>query len=234
MDRLNPLIFFFVIWVVWKVAKPILDKYLQDVQGQLKEQQKGTQPPGDVTHSRTVTTRPATSGETESWELGQPAPGEEGDNELERWFQEALERKRQIGGAPSARQASPPPPPIPMREPECAEPFPPPRPARQQREASPREAQRQAEHRVERNREVRVEKKRVVVPREPAMAEPGPKHAKRPGQGKGARQRVRQEPAVARLAGIGKWDMHDIRKGIILAEILGAPKALREIDSHII
>jgi hypothetical protein len=227
---MDKLIFFFVIWVIWKVGKPILDKYLQDVQGQLKEQQKGTQPPVDVTHSRTVTTRPATSGETESWELGQPAPGEEGGDELEQWFQEALERKRQIAGAPSARQASPPPPPISVREPECAEPFPPPRPARQQREASPREAQRRVEPRVERH----WESQRVVVPREPAMAEPGPKRAKHPGQGKGARQRVRQGPAVARLAGIGRLDMHAIRKGIIIAEILGPPKALREIDSHII
>lgn len=230
---MNKLIFFFVIWVIWKVGKPILDKYLQDVQGQLKEQQKRTQPPGDVTPSQTITTRPATSGETESWELGQPVPGEEGGDDLEHWFQEALERKRQIGSAPATREA-PPPSPIPVQERERAEPFPPPRPARQQREAYPREAQRQAEPRVKRRREVRVEKKRVVVPREPAMTEPASKRAKRPGQKKVARRRVRQEPAAERLAGIGRLDMHDVRKGIIIAEILGAPKALREIDSHTI
>jgi hypothetical protein len=227
------LIIFFILWGVWKVAKPALDKYLQDVQGQLKEQQEKTRPPGEVTPSQTVTTRPATSGETESWELGQPVPGEEGGDDLEHWFQEALERKRQIGSAPATREA-PPPPPVPVQEPERAEPFPPPRPARQQRAAYPREAQRQVGSRAERHREVRVEKKRVVVPREPAAQQPKPKRAQHPGQKKVARRRVRQEPAVARLAGIGRLDMHDVRKGIIIAEILGAPKALREIDSHTI
>jgi len=231
---MDKLIFFFIIWVIWKVGKPILDKYLQDVQGQLKEQQEKTRPPGEVTHTRTVTTRPETSGETESWELGQAVPGEKSGDELEQWFQEALERKRQIGGAPATREA-PPPPPIPMQEPERAEPFPPPRPARQQQAAYPREAQRRAEPRVERHREVRVAKKRAVVSREPAAAAPKPKRTKPPAQRKVARRRVRQEPTVARLAGIGRLDMRDVRKGIIIAEILGAPKALREeIGSHTI
>jgi hypothetical protein len=33
---------------------------------------------------------------------------------------------------------------------------------------------------------------------------------------------------------LGKLDLIDVRRGIVIAEILGPPKALGNIDSHVI
>jgi hypothetical protein len=182
-------------------------------------------------------------------------------SDLQSLFEQAKERKREIEGGPPrpqpqvSRSSRPR-----MAEPRTARPEPEPdawipaAPAEPEPDpwipSSPPEPRREA------RREARVERKRVAHPREPAresaresarertreraVAEPTKKRREKTAAApkpKRRRERARR-PVRTGLPGtiplIGRLDKSDIRRGIIIAEILGQPKALRDIDTHVI
>ncbi len=195
--------------------------------------------PDAARRSPTVPRRPvsaASSRQPNKWQPGQPVPGKQED-ELEKWYREALERKRQLSEA-----AAPPPPPAGERMPlQPARPRPAqPRPT-QSRVLQPHPPQRRVEARVEHRRQVHVERRRVAHPREPVAHEPARRHREAPAATpkphefmRMPKRETRQRRGLAELVGAGEWDMNDIRRGIIIAELLGSPKALGDIDSHVI
>ena len=233
MNKIIFTIFFF--WILWKVLKSVLE----EIQKRMEEQgpvereslsEEAWQQRQEQVRAGRPATRPSTpTEEAREWRQGEPIPGEQ-ETELERWFREALEQKRRV------EDATGPPPPVRERVPsEPARPK-----AKQPRAARPREARSQAsarrvEPRAEQRRETRVEPRRVVHPRGPAVPEPEAKLREAPPAAPGRRKRAAgRKPAFAELAGVADLDLHDIRRGIILAEILGPPKGLGDIDSHVI
>ena len=217
---------FFMFWVGWQLFKPVMEGLSKRMEELAKSQQRGPTtfaegrphrhespreqalPGGQTTFAQGKPHRHEAPPEPRSWELGQPQPGDE-ESDLERLFGEAMERKRRLGTTEATRPQS--------REH--------PAPAR------PRAAQ-------PKTRPQRVEPARVARPRGPAPSRPARKPSKprraapRRRESVEARRRTaRKQPA---LAGLCELDKNDIRRGIIMAEILGSPKALRDIDSHII
>lgn len=224
----------FIVWILWKVFKSVIEEIQQRLERHMGGEEKEMF--SDVARrSRTLPRQPISadsSREPHTWELGQPIPGKEED-ELEKWYREALERKRQLSGArPQAGERMP-------REPARPQPA-------QPRQAQPgvlhpRPTQRRVEPRVERRHEARMERRRVAQPREHVAHEPArrrreePALTPKPPEFKRAPKReTRRGRGLAELVGAGEWDMNDIRRGIIIAEILGRPKGLTDIDSHVI
>jgi hypothetical protein len=78
----------------------------------------------------------------------------------------------------------------------------------------------------------RPKRQHVAVPRQAAPKPPA--QAKQPKRRKPAKQAVAQAAPAAAIPLIGKLGREDIRRGIIMAELLGPPKALRDINSHVI
>jgi len=229
MNKIIFTIFFF--WIIWKVLKSILEevqKRMED-EGSMKREdvtrETATQRYEQLQTPRSATRAAESAREPEEWHAGQPIPGQE-ESELERWFREAAEDKQEM-----EETAVPPP-----RARERAPAAPP-----RRRPTQPRAPARRAEPRVVHPREKQVERRRVVHARGPAVPEPEPKRREAPPAAPGRRkQRERREcadgrkPAFAEMAGFGKLDLDDVRRGIILAEILGPPKGLGDIDSHVI
>ena len=220
---------FFMFWVGWQLFKPVMEglsKRMEDLarpqQGRPTTFAQGRPHGHESPREQALPGRPTTFAqgrphrheappEPRIWELGQPLPGDE-ESDLERLFGEAMERKRRLGTTEAARPQS--------RE------YPVP--------ARPRAAQ-------PRTKPQRVEPARVTRPRGPAPSRPARKPSKprraapRRRESVEARRRAAGErPARPALAGLCKLDKNDIRRGIIMAEILGPPKALRDIDSHVI
>lgn len=236
------LIFF---WVLWKVLKSVLEEIQKRMEDQGLDRRKSfpaESPEGETQQLRTrpPVPRPAPPArEPQEWRSGDPVPGEE-ESELERWFRQAVEHKKRMKDAaappPSGRRT----PSEPVR-PQPAQPRETRPRAAQPRAAQPRAPVRRVEPRVEYRRETRAERQRVVHPVEPVVTRPPVEHREvspaMPRPRKGRRERVqapRRTRAGAGLAGIGELDLHDVRRGIILAEILGPAKGLGDIDSHVI
>ncbi|UCD57664.1 MAG: hypothetical protein JSV16_00720 [Candidatus Hydrogenedentota bacterium] len=234
-----------IIWLAWKVIKSAIEELQQRMEDRMAGDKERREPAVDRTsRSRTVprqavptssrapASRAPASRETEDWEIGQPMPGDE-ESELERWFQQALDRKRQMDDAAG-------------RTPQQVRKRIPPEPRRRPRVeraqvVHPRRTSRRVEPRTERHREIRVEQKQVARPKEPAAAKPAresrealPEVPEPRRHKKTPKRRAREELGLAELVGASEWDMDDIRRGIIIAEILGPPKALGDIDSHVI
>ena len=210
----------FIIWIVWKVIRSVIE----ELQARMKQQMPQMPERPAARPPVSPASRAQTAGEPDEFEFDDAAFEEE-DSDLERWFSEAMERKRQIDEVDDA---------IPLPVSERARPKPP-RPT-----AQPEAVTRRSEPRVERRHEVRVAHRRVAQPREPVAVQPPPKRPERAvaaaqrAEKPARRPRRRERHAIPELAGIGKLDKRDIRRGIILAELLGTPKALRDIDSHVI
>jgi len=207
------LITLFVFWVIWKVAKSAFEDLQKRMQDQQDPQRRQPAPPVGASPRRETpqSAEPFPGVQSEGWEGGETESGGE-LSEIERLFGEALELKRRVGGAAQQQQPQ----------------------AQRPQKAYPRVAQQRTASR-------RVEPRRVARPREPAVAEEVRDRAKpaqaRPKRRKPAvpRRRAAREGAVrAAPAIIGKLDKDDIRRSIVMAELLGPPKALRDIDAHVI
>lgn len=227
---------FFMFWVGWQLFKPVMEGLSKRMEDMANPQQKRPTtfaegrphrhespreqalPGRQTTFAQGRPHRHEAPPEPRSWELGRPLPGDE-ESDMERLFGEAMERKRRMGTTEVARPQS--------RE------YPAPEPARP-RAAQPRVA-------PPRTRPPRVEPARVTHPKGPAPSRP----ARRPSEPRRAAPRRRESVEGRRraagkrharpaLAGLCKLDKNDIRRGIIMAEILGSPKALRDTDSHVI
>jgi len=224
---------FFLFWVGWQLFKPVMEglsKRMEDLarpqqgkpttfaQGRPhrdESPQEQALPGRQTTFAQGKPHRHEAPPEPRSRELGQPLPGDE-ESDLERLFGEAMERKRRLETTEAARPQS--------RE------YPAPA---QPRAAPPRTRPQRVPQ--------RVEPARATRPRGPAPSRP----ARRPSKPRRAAPRRRESVEARRraagerharsaLAGLGGLDKNDIRRGIIMAEILGSPKALRDIDSHVI
>lgn len=236
---------FIIIWVIRKMI------------GAAKEQQLGNMrnrpPPGQGGQSPVATGQPhrheplgpqAPSGGRETFATGRPhrhqvqqrAQGEqpsslESQSDLERLFTEAMERKMGIEQAPDQTRRG------------VVQPT-----APQQRIAQPRpEAESdpwipaQPESGREVRREVRVERERVGRPSRREAARQAVEKAKPRPAREGTRKRREPPRRAARVAPsaqiplLGRLNKNDVRRGIIIAEILGVPKGLRDdIESHVI
>lgn len=201
-----------ICWVLWKILKRAIDEMQARMEDQVSRQKKEPPRPMVSTQVRT-TTRPMPA---------RPGVSQE-EMDLERLLTEALDRKQQMEDDEGI--------PLVITEQRTVEPAPPP-------VERPRTVSRRIEPRVRQRREVRVEHRRVVKPRERAAVESVQKRSQ-PPETRARRERprrrvVRERAHVVELAGIGTLGKGDIRRGIIMAEILGSPKALRDIDSHVI
>jgi hypothetical protein len=205
----------FFLWIVWKALKSVIE----EIQRRAEKMSSGQGGRPDLPAPQAAR-RPAPrpSPEPEEWELGEPIPGGE-ESELERWYREAMERKRKVG-----RTVQPAPPPS----------------ARERMRAQPARPRR-AEPRIARRREPVAEQVRVVPPREPVAPRPAPERWQAPPQPpeprkfrQMRRREARGERTLAELVEWGEWDLDDVRRGIIIAEILGPAKALKDIDTHVI
>jgi hypothetical protein len=220
-----------IFWVIYKAVQQglaELRRRMEEMTGE-KRMQPPLAPTRTVTH-RVTTRQPVSSsahrpGATTTDESAIPRT----ESELEHWFREALERKQALEHADETvelfRVETPPPP---ATQPSAMQPSTPrPQPARRQ----PR--QRQAEPRVV----VHEQRRRAERPREPMAVTPPMERsqARALEPTRARRRRVRERSDAAGpphfLAGL---DQRDIRKGIVLAEILGTPKGLRDIDTHVI
>jgi len=202
------LITLFVFWVIWKVAKSAIEELQKRMQDQQDPQRRQPAPPVGASPRRETpqSAEPFPGVQSEGWEGGETESGGE-LSEIERLFGEALELKRRVGGAAQQQQPQ----------------------AQRPQKAYPRVAQQ------------RTTSRRVARPREPAVAEEVRDRAKpaqaRPKRRKPAapRRRAAREGAVRTApAIIGKLCKNDIRRSIVMAELLGPPKALRDIDAHVI
>ena len=170
-----------------------------------------------------------------------PLPGEQpkslGDalGDMERLFSEAMERKRGLEQAPNrGRPQVARPRPVQQRpepEPEADPWIPPPTP---EPEADP-----WIPSRPEPKRKVRVEQTQVARSRRREVAKPAAEHPKPPapartGKRRKQRRRIAQRKCAGTIPILGKLDLNDVRRGIVIAEILGPPKGLGNIDSHVI
>ena len=224
---------FFMFWVGWQLFKPVMEGLSKRMEDMARPQQgrpttfaegrphrhespqEQALPGRQPTFAQGKPHRHEAPPEPKSWDLGQPLPGDE-ESDLERLFGEAMERKRRLGTTEAARPQS-------REYPAPARPR-----AAQPRAAPPRTRPQRAPPRVEPARATRPR-----GPARPARRPSEPRRAapRRRESVEARRRAVRKQPA---LAGLGELDKNDIRRGIIMAEILGSPKALRDIDSHII
>lgn len=203
---------FFMFWVGWQLFKPLMEELQQRAEKTMADQRARVERDAALRGQEQTASRSATAPppEPKSWEPGQPLPGD-GESDLERLFDEAMERKRRLETTEAARPQS-------REHPAPAQP----------RAAPPRTRPQRVPQ--------RVEPARVARPRGPARparrpSEPRRAAPRRRESVEARRRAVRKQPA---LAGLCELDKNDIRRGIIMAEILGSPKALRDIDSHII
>jgi hypothetical protein len=257
---MDNLIFIAVVcWFVWKAIKSAKEKARQSSQQQTPPQQRRQAPFAQGRpHGHEPPPAPASIQRQKPFAQGQPhrheapreqaslpsrqSPGYKGEqptslgdalSDMERLFAEAMERKRGIEQAPDRGrpQVARPMPAQQRPEPE-ADPWIPPKP---EPEADP-----WIPSQPDPRRKVRVERQQVARPRKREAAKPAPKTAKPPPAPAKVRKREKQRLRVIQRkpAGtipiLGTLNMNDVRKGIILAEILGPPKALKDIDSHVI
>ncbi len=237
---------FFVIWIGWQLIKSVLESLQDRAREQLNPQQgrKSTFAQGRDHRHEAPGPQPLPGGRS-TFATGRPhrhqaqrPPGGgerssplESLSDLERLFTEAMERK--IGMEQSPAQA--------RRR--AVQPT-----APQQRIAQPRpEAESdpwipaQPEPRREVRREVRVERERVARPSRREAARQAVEKAKARPARAGTRKRREPPRRAARVAPsaqiplLGRLNKNDVRRGIIIAEILGSPKGLRDdIESHVI
>jgi len=249
---INKIIFTIIFfWILWKVLKSVLEEIQKRMEDQGLGGREGLSEETPEKGQQQLRTRPsaarptAPTREPQEWSRGDPVPGEE-ESELEHWFREAMEHKQRMEDAtlpsPPPGQRAPPEPARPQAaQPRAAQPrAAQPQPAQPQ-PARPRGPVRRVEPRIEHRREARVERQRVVHPSEPVVPRPAVEHREappavpRPREGRRERARApRRKRGGAELAGIGELDLHDVRRGIILAEILGPAKGLGDVDSHVI
>ncbi len=243
---------FFIIWVIRKVMTAAKEQKLRNMQDQ--------PPPGQSVQEPFASGRPhrhGTPGSSAQPQEGTPfatgrpheghaasaqsqRPGERPEpvkalSDLERLFTEAMERKMGIKQSPGQARRQTARPNVAQQRPQQQ------RPQRQrpEPEADSWIPAQPASHPQPR-REVKSERKRVARPREREAVAPAAKAAKQRPTRAGTRKR-REQPRRAAQAKpskqiplIGRLDKCDIRRGIILAEILGPPKGLGDIESHVI
>lgn len=235
---------FIIIWVIRKMI------------GAAKEQQLGNRrnrpPPGQGGQSPFATGQPhrheplgaqLPSGGRATFATGrphrhqvqrmqgeQPSPPES-LSDLERLFTEAMEQKMGMEQSPAQARRG------------VVQPT-----APQQRIAQPRPEVEsdpwipaQPEPRREVRREVRVERESVARPSRREAARQAVEKAKPRPVRAGTRKRREPPRRAARVAPsaqiplLGRLNKNDVRRGIIIAEILGVPKGLRDnIESHVI
>ncbi len=214
------------LWIGWKVLQSIFEELQTRMEDRGSDKPEGEdfelESPPARRQAPTVSRPRQTRRAEVDRESGFPRSGQK-ESDLERWYREAQARRRQLGGMGEKEQQ--PREPVPQRAP-----SPPPQPVL--RRAEPR-ARTQWEREVERvtvrrPREPRVEAERARR----ARAVPPPVPSRKP-------QRARKRAAAKTsetlwLRSIGRLDKQGIRRGIIMAEILGPPKALRDIDSRLV
>ena len=155
-------------------------------------------------------------------------------SDMERLFSEAMERKRGLEQAPA------------QGRPQVARPRPVqqrPKPEPEREEWIPAAPEAEADPWIppqpEPRRKVRVEREQVVRSRRREVAEPAAKSSPppapaRPRKRRKQRRQIAQRKPAGTIPILGKLDMNDVRRGIVIAEILGPPKGLGDIESHVI
>jgi len=245
---MEKLIIFFVIWMIWRFARSAIEKSRQ--QNQPPPTERPSPRPAQVQQSRLQAPTEAI-GRTERAEVDRPtAKGVFGD--MERLFQEAMEQKRRAeeghqGQRPRPGQPRTARPRVMQPQPE-PESWIPRQPAPEPESWVPRQEDPEPESWVPRQPSPEPESwvprqpepRRVARPAKPpakkpaeALKPPPEKAKKRRKRRERPRQVARAKPVTA-IPIIGKLSQADVRRGIVLAEVLGPPKALRDIDSHII
>ncbi|RJP68225.1 MAG: hypothetical protein C4532_13180 [Candidatus Abyssobacteria bacterium SURF_17] len=219
------LVTLFIIWVLWRVLRSVIDDLQRRMEEQQRENEKRT---ASGTSRRSVpqpaqrqTMRPAGGGPDAE------KPGQ-GETDLERWYREALERKRRLAGTTRPRG-----------EPAAVERTQVKRPSEIRVERPERIAR--VEPQVRRRREELPARPAVISPRERKAPEPEKErpyaHAAttRPKRFREApKTGISQKPALADFLAGGTWQLDDVRRGIVFAEILGPPKAFGDIEAHVV
>lgn len=219
------------LWIGWKVLQSIFEELQTRMEDRGSDKPEGEdfelESPPARRQAPTVSRPRQTRRAEVDRESGLPPSGQK-ESDLERWYREAQARRRQLGGMGEKEQH---PRETVRREPgRQRAPSPPPQPVL--RRAEPR-ARTQWEREVERvtvrrPRESRVEAERVR--RERAVPPPVPSRKSR----KARKRAAAKTSETLWLRSIGRLDKQGIRRGIIMAEILGPPKALRDIDSRLV
>ncbi len=214
-----------IFWVLWKILKRAIDEMQARMQDQMSRQKKPVPRPMVSTQRQTPARR----------EPAGPKPARPGvsqeEMDLERLLTEALRRKQQMEGDEGI--------PLVITEERTVEPAPP--PAERPQVVRQRTVSRRVEPHVRQQREVRVERRRVAMPREPAAVEPvqwqvpaAAAPRQRRGEEPRRRRTAREKSPVVEPVGIVRLGKRSVLRGVIMAEILGPPKSLRDIDSHVI
>jgi hypothetical protein len=229
------ILFLFFIWIIWKALQSVIEEIRARMEKEARKQPELLKRPPDVAPRRREDAphgQPLPSPDLREpalRQMGRPAPARLED-ELQRLFREGLKRKRQM--APPAHKLPP------TNEPSYAE------RARPNLGEPRREEKitvlRRQEPPIERPRATRVEQRQVALPQEPPPApaakqwSPPPEIAKRRRERETAERDVREKPPIPDLVDLVAWDLNEIRRGFVIGEILGPPKALRDVDSHVI
>lgn len=221
----------FFLWIVWKVMGSVFD----EIQRRKNNQQ--TKRTIDETKRREIDTAEQLSSSSRVHPTVRPAAremhqfsarsAEPVETELERLLREAMEQKRQQkshAARPSSAASASRPPSPPARTRTHAEPPPfevvPPRPV--QTHPDRRHYQAQQKHVVHRPRH--------VLPHAAVPTRTPPDAAKRAGKRQAQETPTRAACAVHPF--LGRLDKNQIRRAVVLAEVLGVPKGLRDIESH--
>lgn len=234
--------------MIWRFARSAIEKSRQ--QNQPPPTERPSPRPAQVQQSRLqAPTGPI--GRTERAEGDRSVTGVFGD--MERLFKEAMEQKRRAEEGPQGQRPRPGQPrtarprvvqPRPEPEPESWIPA----PESEPESWIPRQADPEPESWVPRQPDPEPESwtprqpepRRVARPPKPVAKKPAEVLKPPPEKAKKRRKRRERPRQVARakpvtaIPIIGKLGQADVRRGIVLAEVLGPPKALRDIDSHII
>ncbi|GAB4332796.1 MAG: hypothetical protein Kow0099_04570 [Candidatus Abyssubacteria bacterium] len=195
-----------VLWVAWKILQSVIEEVQTRAERRKLEEAQAQRA---AARTRLPTRSAPPSREPEARQAGPPETVMEA---MERLYRDALERKRQLERT-TAPHPAPPIPELPhtetgrRAEPPPWPPAPPPR-----------------------RKTVRVEQRRVVRPQRPAAPQKPPAQITNPYERQHAVHAKTPQPFGETL--IGRLGPNELRKGILLAEILGPPKALRASDSY--
>jgi len=239
MERLIILIVLFVLWNVFRAIKSAADKSKQTSYRQPRPPQRDQAqfPQRQMQRHEMPSRGPSTVSRRQPQvsRREQPPSTDDTMSDMERLFAEAMERKRGIEHRPDRgrpRGATPRPVQrLPEPEPELDDWI----PAAPESETDPWIPARPEPQRKIRSGQVHVARPRRREVAEPAAEAPTPPpaHAERQKRARAGRHVARREPADT-IPIIGSLSIDDVRRGVIIAEVLGPPKGLGDIESHVI
>lgn len=181
---------------------------------------------------------PATTAASSPSDASKWQPRQQNDrrekSELERLLSEARERKRQLEREPASKSASS------AVRPESARKTPPESPELRPTTPEFRPVSMRVEPLAEHRHKQEAIHKPVAQPRKQFVPAPPMQRQEAPPSAT-LRHKIKEKAghevaarAAKRFEGMGGLDLDDIRSGIIIAEILGPPKGLGDIDSRVI